>query len=149
MRIGKRIALLAALTGAFGVGAPIASAAGHGAATKVKKPQAIRIVIKDVSTPDGESGPVLVGPNGVGAKSLFTAHAGRKVVITFVNQSKTMHSFTVSGLGLNTMILVNSTAKATFTPKKTGTYSWLCTPPCGTWVMANNGYMKGSFTVSK
>jgi len=123
-------------------------ARASGTSATKPKTQAVRVVIKDVSTGD-EPGPALVGPNGVGAKTLFTAHVGRPVVMTVVNHSTTMHSFTAKGLGVNAFVVVGATVTVKFTPKKTGTVSWICVPPCGTWVMSNNGYMKGSVKVSK
>ncbi len=146
MHIRTRIALPAALLAAAAFGIIAAPASAEHA--KAPKAQVLHIVIKDVTTPDG-TGPALIGPGGTGAKSLFTAHVGRPVVLTIVNQSTTMHSFTVKALGLNTMILVGAKATVKFTPKKTGALSWVCIPPCGTWVMDNAGYMKGSFTVAK
>jgi len=155
MRIRKRAMLLAVPLAAAGlsIGAlpALAAHATHarasGTSTKPKT-QAVRVVIKDVSTGD-EPGPALVGPNGVGAKTLFTAHVGRPVVMTVVNHSTTMHSFTVKGLGVNAFVVVGATVTVKFTPKKAGAVSWICVPPCGDWVMSEDGYMKGSVKVSK
>lgn len=144
MHIGRRAALGALAAVGLGLGAVPALAAPGGTG----KTQAIQVIIKDVSTSDG-SEPAFVGPAGVGAKSLFTAHVGKPVVMTVVNHSTTLHSFTVAGLGVNAIIVPGATVKVKFTPKKAGSISWLCTPPCGEYVMGTNGYMKGFFKVVK
>jgi len=92
-------------------------ARASGTSATKPKTQAVRVVIKDVSTGD-EPGTALVGPNGVGAKTLFTAHVGRPVVMTVVNHSTTMHSFTAKGLGVNAFVVVGATVTVKFTPKK-------------------------------
>lgn len=146
MRMATRTALLAAFC--LALGASPALAGGGGKHAKIKA-QAVRIVVKDVTLPDGTTGPAFIGPGGVGAKTLFTAHAGRPVVMTIVNQSTTMHTLTAKALGLNAMVLVGKSVKVTFTPKKAGTVSWDCVPPCGDWVMETDGYMKGYLKVAK
>lgn len=156
MRIRTRAMLLAVPLAAAGLGVgalpALAAHATHvrasGTSSTKAKTQVVRVVIQDVSAGD-ESGPAFVGPNGVGAKTLFTAHVGRPVVMTVVNHSTTMHSFTVKGLGVNAFVVVGATVTVKFTPKKAGTVSWICVPPCGDWVMSEDGYMKGSVKVSK
>lgn len=147
MRTATRTALLAALAAAFCLTVALSALAANGTHGKVKA-QVVRVVVKDVPLADGATGPALVGPGGVGAKSLFTAHAGQPVVMTIVNQSTTMHTFTAKALGVNATILVGKTAKVTFTPKQAGTVSWICVPPCGEWVMETDGYMKGYVKVA-
>lgn len=146
MRYTKRLGLLA-VTAAVTAGIAAVPAFAQNATPKLKS-QSIRIVIKDVTTPEG-FGPAFVGPGGIGAKTLFTVHAGRPVVLTIVNSSSTMHTLTAKSLGLNAIITVGSTSHVTFTPKKTGSFAWLCTPPCGEYVMATDGYMKGLIKVAK
>lgn len=148
MHIVKRAVLAAPLTAVgLGLGALPALAAPAGP-SHGSKAQALTVVIKDVSTADG-SEPAFVGPGGVGAKSLFTAHVGKPVVLKVVNRSATLHSFTVAGLGVNAIIVPGATVKVTFKPKKAGSIAWLCTPPCGEYVMATSGYMRGTFKVVK
>lgn len=155
MHIWRRAMLLVApaAAGLGLVGAPAAFGA-HAAQARPagtshpSKAQTLKVVIKDVTTSEG-SEPAFVGPSGVGAKTLFTAHVGRPVVLTVVNHSTTLHSLTVAGLGVNAIIVPGATVKVKFTPKKAGALTWLCTPPCGTWVMSNDGYMKGYLKVMK
>lgn len=151
MHIARRASLLAATALLVGGASTALAAPGpqsHAAKPKAKT-QAIHVVIKDVTTPDGSKGPAFIGPAGAGAKTLFTAHVGTPVVLTVVNQSTTMHTFTAKQLGLNSMLLVGKTSTITFTPTKAGTFAWLCVPPCGEWVMDNDGYMKGFVKVTK
>ena len=156
MHIGKRAMLLAVPLAAAGLSigvlpasaAHAAQAQALGKSTKPKT-EAVHITIQDVSTPDG-SEPAFVGPNGVGAGTLFTAHVGKPVVMTVVNHSTTMHSFTAPGLGVNKMIAVGATVTIKFTPKKAANaISWSCVLPCGDYAMSQIGYMKGYVKVLK
>lgn len=150
MHSRKPALLLAVPLVAVGLGAGAVSARAQTATANAKaaKAQAVRIVIKDVRTSAG-SGPAFVGPNGVGARTLFTAHVGKPVVLTVVNKSTSLHSFTVSSLGLNSIIPVGQAVTIRFTPRKTGVVGWWCTPPCGPWVMRSLGYMRGYFRVAR
>jgi hypothetical protein len=157
MHIGKRAMLLAVPLAAAGLSigvlpASAAHAAHAGPAITnhaTTKPESVHITIQDVSTPDG-SEPAFVGPTGVGARILFTAHVGQPVVMTVVNRSTAMHSFTAPGLGVNTMIAVGATVTIKFTPKKAGNaISWSCVMPCGDYVMSHVGYQKGYVKVAK
>ena len=150
MHIGKRTALLVAPLAAFCLAvSALPALAGNGGKHGKVKAQAVHVVVKDVTLPDGTTGPAFVGSGGAGAKTLFTAHAGRRVVMTVVNRSTTMHTFTVKALGLNAIVMVGKTVKITFTPKKAGTLAWLCVTPCGEWVMDTDGYMTGHVRVAK
>jgi len=157
MHIGKRAMLLAVPLAAAGLSigvlpASAAHAAHAGPAITnhaTTKPESVHITIQDVSTPDG-SEPAFVGPTGVGARILFTAHVGQPVVMTVVNRSTTMHSFTAPGLGVNKMIAVGATVTIKFTPKKAANaISWSCVLPCGDYAMSQIGYMKGYVKVLK
>lgn len=124
-------------------GRPAAGAAALAASRGVSVPISIRMV----STPDGQE-PAYVGPNGVGARSLFTAKAGEPVTLVVDNDSGMPHTFTVSSLGLNASVSPSAEGlRITFTPTKPGSYFWQCLVPCGPWTMSHVGYMEGYFTV--
>ncbi len=107
----------------------------------------IKLDIKDVSTPEGQE-PAYVGAGGVGAASLFSIKAGEKVEVDVNNQDSMPHTFTVDSLNLHATINPMATSSFTFVAKTAGTYSWYCEVPCGSWVMSNLGYMKGTFEVT-
>lgn len=82
---------------------------------------------------------------------------GQPVTLNFLNYDGGTHTYTSADLGLNIKIK-GSTKKGqpaltqyTFTPSKTGTFSWLCADKCdggnGQWAMAQQGYMQGKITV--
>jgi hypothetical protein len=82
---------------------------------------------------------------------------GQPVTLHFLNYDGGTHTYTSADLGLNVKIK-GSTKKGqpeettyTFTPKKTGDFSWLCADKCdggnGQWAMAQQGYMQGKITV--
>lgn len=89
----------------------------------------------------------------------ITITEGQPVTLHFLNYDGGTHTYTSSELGLN--IKINGAAKKgqpmettyTFTPKKAGTYTWICADPCdgenGQWAMAQQGYMQGKITVTK
>jgi hypothetical protein len=109
----------------------------------------VRLVIKTVSTPDGEE-PAFVGPNGLGAAVLFSAVAGQKTEVTIVNDSQEAHIFDLSSLGVNTLQISPgpSTVHFSIDPTSKGVASWQCIFPCGNWVMSQSGYMFGSVKVT-
>ena len=72
--------------------------------------------------------------------------AGGKTV-TNVSDINVSHTFTIAALGFNMPIPAAPTGKsivvtATFTPTKTGTFTWNCFAPCGTGTVGMNGAMK-------
>jgi heme/copper-type cytochrome/quinol oxidase subunit 2 len=82
---------------------------------------------------------------------------GQPVTLHFLNYDGGTHTYTSGDLGLNVQIK-GSTKKGepaettyTFTPSKTGTFSWLCADKCdggnGQWAMTQQGYMQGKITV--
>jgi plastocyanin len=82
---------------------------------------------------------------------------GKQVTLHFLNYDDGTHTYTSADLGLNVKIK-GSTKKGqpaettyTFTPKKTGTFTWLCADPCdgqnNQWSMTHDGYMMGKITV--
>jgi plastocyanin len=82
---------------------------------------------------------------------------GKQVTLHFLNYDDGTHTYTSADLGLNVKIK-GSTKKGqpaettyTFTPKKTGTFTWICADPCdgqnNQWAMTNDGYMMGKITV--
>lgn len=80
--------------------------------------------------------------------------------VTSVPNANISHTFSVPDLGVNVLIpAVPSGAKTTtvtftFTPSKTGTFTWHCFAPCGDGAdgmggaMATMGQMEGNITVS-
>lgn len=123
-----------------------AAAAGTAAAGGGASGQVVNVTIKDVTTPEG-SEPAYVGPNGVGAATLFTATAGHSVKVVVDNESSMPHTFTAPSLGLNVSIAPSSTTTFTFTPKSAGSYQYDCQVPCGPYVMSTMGYMEGTVQV--
>jgi plastocyanin len=82
---------------------------------------------------------------------------GKQVTLHFLNYDGGTHTYTSAELGLNVKIK-GSTKKGqpaettyTFTPNKTGAFTWLCADPCdgenNQWAMSNDGYMMGKITV--
>ncbi|WML43046.1 hypothetical protein [Neobacillus sp. PS3-40] len=82
---------------------------------------------------------------------------GKPVTLHFLNYDGGTHTYTSGDLGLNVQIK-GSTKKGepaettfTFTPNKTGDFTWLCADKCdggnGQWAMAQQGYMQGKITV--
>lgn len=82
---------------------------------------------------------------------------GQPVTLNFLNYDGGTHTYTSADLGLNIKIKGSAKngepalTKFTFTPKKTGEFSWLCADKCdggnGQWAMAQQGYMQGKITV--
>lgn len=80
--------------------------------------------------------------------------------VTSVPNSNISHTFTVPDLGINALIPAvpkgskTITVTFTFTPKKSGTFTWHCFAPCGSGsdgmggAMATMGQMEGTITVS-
>lgn len=88
----------------------------------------------------------------------ITITAGQPVTLHFLNYDDGTHTYTSPELGLNVKIK-GSVKKGqpmetiyTFTPKKAGTFTWICADPCdgqnGQWAMAQQGYMQGKITVT-
>jgi heme/copper-type cytochrome/quinol oxidase subunit 2 len=82
---------------------------------------------------------------------------GQPVTLHFLNYDGGTHTYTSGDLGLNVKIK-GSTKKGlpaettyTFTPKKTGDFSWFCADKCdgdnGQWAMTQKGFMQGKITV--
>lgn len=109
--------------------------------------QVIDVQISDISTPEGTE-PAYIGPGGKGAADIFTIKAGTEVQLVVKNGDAMPHTFTVAQLGINLSVAPMATAKINFTAKTSGTYSWYCAVPCGSWVMSHVGYMKGYFKVT-
>ena len=126
-----------------------ARAGGAARAADAAAAAGIKLVIKDVQTPQGEQ-PAYVGPSGlVGSPVLFDLDAGTKTNVTIVNESQMPHSFTSPALGVNVTIPPGpSTVHFSVDPKSAGKVSWQCTFPCGSWVMSHVGYMEGFVEVS-
>lgn len=82
---------------------------------------------------------------------------GQLVTLNFLNYDGGTHTYTSADLDLNVKIKGSTKkgepalTKYTFTPKKTGEFSWLCADKCdggnGQWAMAQQGYMQGKITV--
>ncbi len=79
--------------------------------------------------------------------------------VTSVPNANVAHTWTVPALGLNVVVPAaptggTDTVTFTFTPRKTGTFSWQCYAPCGTGSsgmggpMTTDGWMRGTLTVS-
>lgn len=109
--------------------------------------QVVDVQISDVSTSEGTE-PAYIGPNGKGAADIFTIKAGTEVQLVVKNGDAMPHTFTVPQLGINLSVAPMATAKLNFTAKTSGTYSWYCAVPCGSWVMSHDGFMKGYFKVT-
>ncbi len=109
--------------------------------------QVINLQISNVSTPEGLE-PAYIGPKGKGAADIFTVKVGTEVEVVVKNSDAMPHTFTVPQLGINISIAPMTTTKFNFTAKTSGTYSWYCAVPCGSWVMSHVGYMKGYFKVT-
>lgn len=80
--------------------------------------------------------------------------------VTSVPNANISHTFSVPNLGVNVLIpavpsgVKTTTVTFTFTPAKTGTFTWHCFAPCGDGAdgmggaMATMGWMEGNITVS-
>ena len=79
--------------------------------------------------------------------------------VTSVPNADVAHTWTVPALGLNVVVPVaptggTNTVTFTFTPAKTGSFTWQCYAPCGTGSdgtagpMSTNGWMRGTLTVN-
>ena len=108
------------------------------------------VTIKIVSFDDGAA--PLMGKYMKYTKVMGTANgkevAGGKT-INNVSDINVSHTFTIVGLGFNMPIAAAPTGKsivvtATFTPTKTGTFTWNCFAPCGTGTVGMNGTMKAT-----
>jgi plastocyanin len=87
----------------------------------------------------------------------FTVTKGQPVKLEIQNYDTTMHTLTANDLNLNVAINAAAsagqptTASATFTPNKTGSFQWMCMNPCdtnnGEWAMSQKGFMQGTITV--
>lgn len=78
--------------------------------------------------------------------------------VTSEPNAQVAHTFTVPELGVNVVIPAaptggTNTIVFTFTPKKSGSFTWHCFAPCGsgsdgmTGAMATSGWMEGTVTV--
>jgi uncharacterized protein YndB with AHSA1/START domain len=79
---------------------------------------------------------------------------------TSIPNADISHTFSVPDLGVNVVIpavpkgQTTNTVAFTFTPTKTGTFTWHCFAPCGDGsdgmqgAMATMGWMEGNITVS-
>ncbi len=87
----------------------------------------------------------------------ITVEKGVPVHLTIYNYDNMKHSFTSGALGINFLAKPSQkngeagVASYTFTPRKTGNYSWQCIYPCDLpnhqWSMAHTGYMLGTIHV--
>ena len=79
--------------------------------------------------------------------------------VTSVPNAKISHTITIPALGINIPLPMAphggyTTVAFTFTPTKTGTFTWQCFTPCGDGpngmggAMATMGWMQGNITVS-
>jgi hypothetical protein len=141
-------------------GIAIGAAAGIGAAWHATNPPvaapaaaapagaAVRVVIKNVSTPDGPE-PAFIGPGGVGKSVLLDLHAGTPTLLTIDNTSDQPHTFDVPSLGVDVNVPPGpATVHVTLDAKTAGTLPWHCDVPCGGWVMSHAGYMMGDVEVT-
>ncbi len=130
--------------------APATTAAPSGSAAESHENDAshvsISLTIKNIKTPGGEQ-PAYVGPNGVGADTLFSVTSGQSVTVTVKNEDSGFHTFTAANLGLAVTIKPLATTTFSFRPTTAGTYQWKCDIPCGGWVMSHLGYMTGNLDV--
>ncbi len=86
-----------------------------------------------------------------------TIVAGVPTTISIYNYDTGTHSFTASALGVNIQAKaskkngVPAVTTYTFTPKKTGDFTWVCLDKCdgaaNGWAMRHNGYMMGTLDV--
>lgn len=86
-----------------------------------------------------------------------TIVAGVPTTISIDNYDTGTHSFTSSALGLSIQVKaskkngVPAVTDYTFTPKKTGDFTWLCIDKCdgaaNGWAMRHNGYMMGTLDI--
>jgi heme/copper-type cytochrome/quinol oxidase subunit 2 len=88
----------------------------------------------------------------------MTVSSESPVELTVYNFDDGTHTFTSTDLGVDIAVTGSpqkgatpSITKGTFTPKKKGTFKWLCKDPCdgqnGQWAMTHNNYMTGNITV--
>jgi hypothetical protein len=80
--------------------------------------------------------------------------------VTSIPNADLSHTLSVPGLGVNVPIPVTPPGKTsvtvvfTFTPTKSGSFTWECMAPCGTGAdgmggpMATPGWMRGTLTVA-
>lgn len=113
--------------------------------------QVVKLVIKTDKTGSDGKQHVAFEPSD------FTVTKGQPVKLEIQNYDTTMHTFTANDLNLNVAINAaasagqSTTASATFTPEKSGSFQWLCMNPCdtnnGEWSMSQKGFMQGTVTV--
>jgi uncharacterized cupredoxin-like copper-binding protein len=113
--------------------------------------QVVKLVIKTDKTGSDGKQHVAFEPSD------FTVTKGQPVKLEIQNYDTTMHTFTANDLNLNVAINAATsatqptTATATFTPDKTGSFQWMCMNPCdtnnGEWSMSQKGFMQGTITV--
>ncbi|MDE3070411.1 MAG: cupredoxin domain-containing protein [Acidobacteriota bacterium] len=97
------------------------------------------------------------------AKEYDSVKGGTETVdgaaVTSVPNANVSHTFTIPGLGVNAVIPTApkggaNTVVITFTPAKSGTFTWHCYAPCGegkegnTGAMEASGWMEGKVTVT-
>ncbi len=107
----------------------------------------VSLTIENIKTAGGQQ-PAYVGPNGVGADTLFSVTAGQSVTVSVKNEDSGFHTFTAPDLGLAVTIKPLATTTFTFRPSAAGSYQWKCEIPCGGWVMDHVGYMTGALDVA-
>ena len=107
----------------------------------------VSLTIENIKTAGGQQ-PAYVGPNGVGADTLFSVTAGQSVTVSVKNEDSGFHTFTAPNLGLAVTIKPLATTTFTFRPSAAGSYQWKCEIPCGGWVMDHVGYMTGALDVA-
>jgi uncharacterized cupredoxin-like copper-binding protein len=119
-----------------------------------------------------KSGPITItitnhddgtSPMSTSLESYDAVQGGTETVdgaaVTSVPNSQLSHTFTVPGLGVYIVIPAaptggTNTIVFTFTPKKSGSFSWQCYAPCGSGsdgmggAMAADKWMKGTMTVA-
>ena len=107
-----------------------------------------KVTLKIISYDDGSA--PLMGKYMKYTKVMGTLN-GKEVAggksYTNVSDINISHTFTIAKLGVNIPVPVAPTGKsivvtATFTPKKTGTFTWNCFAPCGSGSVGMNGAMK-------
>ncbi len=72
----------------------------------------------------------IIGTEFAFTPSTFTVKEGEPVTVTFMNNGTYPHNFTISGLNVKTpTIQPGEKTVLTFTPMKTGTFTFVCTVP--------------------
>jgi heme/copper-type cytochrome/quinol oxidase subunit 2 len=117
-----------------------------GSKTPAKAARTVKIMIRDVTTPDGTE-PAFVGSDGVGKTPLFVVTANESVKVLVENTTDVYHTLVSGSLGLSVNINPTTTTSFTFIPGAPGTYTFNCLDPCGPWVMSHAGYMEGELKV--